>query len=51
VLEHVIGHHASCSNQLRVCRGGPSKGDARLHLAVGIYSNKLLTNAFKLLFA
>ncbi len=51
MLEHVIRHSASCSNQLRVCRGGPSKGDARLHLAVGIYSNRSLTSAFKLLFA
>ena len=51
MLEHVVRHNASCSNQLRVCRGGPSKGDARLHLAAGIYSNRSLTNALKLLFA
>ena len=51
MLEYVVRHHASCTNQLRVCRGRPSKGDAWLHLAVGIYSNRSLTNAFKLDFA
>ncbi len=48
MLERVVRDNASCSDQLRVCRGRPSKGDARLHLAVGIYSNRSLTNALKL---